>query len=637
MISYIGRKIWFSAILFLAWHSSSMSQTSPHGKLAIECTSCHGTSSWTELKVPLNFDHAKTAFPLSGLHSTTSCKQCHKKLKFAGTPTDCYTCHQEDFLQMRMPDHQRGQFSHDCTTCHSFNQWRPSIFDHQKTNFQLTGSHIAVDCYSCHQNARFAGTPTDCYSCHRTDFAATQNPNHQMSQFSHDCTTCHTSVSWTPSTFDHSKTIFPLLGAHRTLDCISCHAGGRFAGAPSTCYACHQTEFMNAPSHAASQYSHDCLTCHSMDNWSLASFDHNKTSFPLQGAHQSLQCSACHKNGQFQALPTDCFSCHVTDFNNVQSPNHQLEQFSHDCTTCHTVSAWKPSTFNHSNTTFPLAGAHLTTDCILCHKNGQFQGLPTDCFSCHVTDFNNVQSPNHQLGQFSHDCTTCHTVSAWKPSTFNHSNTIFPLTGAHLTTDCLFCHKNGQFKGLSTDCFSCHQTDFNNVADPNHVSGGFDHNCATCHTTAAWTPATFDHSKTNFALTGAHIQATCISCHINNRFAGTPTDCYSCHSKDYNNATNPNHLSAKYPVMCASCHSTSVWQPATFDHTQFFPIGSGSVHSPGRWTFCSDCHTNQSNPATFECINCHEHSKSETDSNHRSVTGYSYLSTACYKCHPQGR
>ena len=626
-----------SLLLILSPLTLLMAQNSPHGVLAIECTACHVTSSWTEMRNPLEFDHSTTAFPLNGRHAITTCKLCHTTLKFSGTVTDCFTCHREDFERIRMPDHLRGQFSHDCTPCHSFNGWMPSIFDHQKTNFQLIGAHLAVDCYSCHQNARFAGIASDCFSCHRTDFAAALSPNHQTSQFSHDCTSCHSMNGWTPSTFDHSKTVFPLQGAHRTIDCVSCHSNSRFAGTPTDCYTCHQADFAGAkaPDHLASQLSHDCTTCHSSFSWSPSTFDHSKTSFPLLGAHRLVACIGCHAGGKFAGTQTTCYACHQADF--ASAPSHLASQYSHDCLTCHTMDAWSLAGFDHNKTSFPLTGAHQTLQCSSCHKNGQFAALATDCYSCHVTDFNNVQTPNHQLGQFSHDCTTCHTTVAWKPSTFNHSSTVFPLTGAHLTTDCRFCHKNGRFQGLSTDCFSCHQTDFNNVTDPNHVSGNFDHNCVSCHSTTAWMPATFDHSKTSFVLTGAHIQATCASCHINNRFAGTPTDCYSCHINDYNSATNPNHASAKYPVTCANCHSTTAWQPSTFDHTPFFPIGSGSVHSPGRWTFCSDCHTNQSNPATFECINCHTHSKSETDSNHKRVSGYVYASTACYKCHPQGR
>ena len=705
-----NKKLWISVVSLFVLVCQATAQNSPHGTLAIECTSCHVTSSWKEMKTPMDFNHSTTSFPLTGQHTTTACKQCHTTLRFAGTSPDCFSCHREDFQKMTMPDHQRGQFSHDCTTCHSTQGWRPSIFEHRKTNFQLVGSHLAVDCFSCHQNSKFAGTPTDCYHCHRAEFAGVPTPNHQRGQFAHDCLTCHAMNGWRPSTFDHARTNFPLQGAHRAIECFSCHTNSRFAGTPAECFSCHQSDFLTAkaPDHSAGKLSRDCMMCHTSTAWRPSNFDHAKTNFQLIGAHQAVDCASCHLAGKFAGTPTDCFSCHQTGFMTVETPDHKVGQFSHDCTTCHTSIVWKPSTFDHAKTnfqllgahravdcaachsggkfvgtpstcfachqtdfnsrpshlasqfshdcltchsmdawtpaafdhnktSFPLLGAHQSVQCSSCHKNGQYRALPTDCYSCHQVDFNRVQTPNHQLGLFSHDCSTCHSVNVWKPSTFNHANTTFPLTGAHQTTDCLFCHKNGKYSGISTDCFSCHQDDFTGVTDPNHSTGGFDHNCATCHSTSAWKPATFDHSKTNFKLTGAHVQATCASCHLNNRFAGTSTDCYSCHQQDYNSATNPNHSSAKYPVTCASCHTTSAWQPATFDHTPFFPISAGSKHRPGRWNFCSDCHTNPSTPSTFECINCHEHAKDKMDSEHRGKAGYVYASTSCYKCHPQGR
>ena len=656
------------------------------------------------------FSHSSTSFPLTGQHATTQCKQCHTSLKFAGTPADCFSCHGEDFRRMRLPDHQRGQFSHDCSSCHTPATWKPSSFDHRKTNFQLTGAHLAVDCATCHVNSKFAGTPTDCYGCHRSDFAAVVTPNHQKSQFSHDCTTCHSLNGWKPSTFDHARTNFPLQGAHRSVDCFSCHSTGQFTGTPSQCYSCHQADFRSAkaPDHAAGQLSHDCVSCHSLLNWRPSSFDHARTNFPLFGAHVTADCATCHTAGRFTGIATDCFSCHQADFTKTKNPDHTTGQLSHDCTTCHTsmnwntstfdhskstfqltgahtgvecatchrggkftgapttcfgchqsaftsapshmasqyphdcttchsTGAWTPSSFNHSNTAFPLRGAHMSVQCSTCHTTPQFQTVSVDCYSCHQNDFNQSKSPSHQLNQFSHDCQSCHGVTVWKPSTFNHSSTSFPLTGAHQTTDCLFCHKAGQFKQTNSACIGCHLSEFNGVADPNHVAGRFDANCITCHTTFAWKPATFDHNKTTFALTGAHIQTQCSQCHAGNRFAGTPTDCYSCHKPDYDGATNPVHATASYPVTCTSCHATSAWRPSTFDHTPYFPISSGSVHRPGRWNFCSDCHTVAANPKTFECINCHTHQKSTTDSQHRNRSGYLYASASCYKCHPQGR
>jgi hypothetical protein len=176
--------------------------------------------------------------------------------------------------------------------------------------------------------------------------------------------------------------------------------------------------------------------------------------------------------------------------------------------------------------------------------------------------------------------------------------------------------------------------DYNLTTNPNHVSAGFPQDCTICHNTAAWTPAVFNHNQTKFPLTGAHITVPCTNCHISGIFAGTPTDCYSCHSKEYASTTDPNHAAAGFPKDCTQCHTTSSWSGAVFNHTQF-PIYSGA-HA-GQWTTCGDCHTNSSNYSVFSCIDCHAHSKTTTDAQHRGVANYVYNSANCYACHPNGR
>jgi hypothetical protein len=709
--SELIRRIAFGSMMVLLFVKVLPAQTSPHGPLKNPCSDCHSTQSWKELTLPMKFNHSSTGFALQGMHVNVPCIQCHTTKRFAGTPSECYACHRDDFAKALIPNHQLGKFSHDCLTCHTANVWKPSIFQHAKTNFQLSGAHLSVDCASCHTNNRFAGLSSECFSCHQKDYLQTKSPDHAAAQFSRDCLTCHTMNGWTPSTFNHSKTDFTLVGAHVTMECSSCHKNGRFRGTPVDCYSCHQGQYVKAvnPNHAAAQFNHDCSACHTSVNWNPSTFNHGKTNFQLLGAHKTAECSSCHTNGQFKGLPTDCYpchqtqfaktispnhvtgqfsqlcldchtltawkpstfdhsktnfiltgahvaedcqschmngqfkgvatdcySCHQTDFNKTTTPNHVLGQFSHDCISCHTTTVWKPSTFNHSTTNFPLTGAHVAQSCESCHKNGQFKGTASDCYTCHQNDFNATTTPNHLLAQFLHDCLSCHTTTLWKPSTFNHSATNFPLTGAHVSTDCLFCHKNGQFTGTASDCYSCHQTDYANVTDPNHVSGNFDHNCSTCHTTSAWSPATFDHNKTNFTLTGAHVSVECNRCHTGGKYTGTSTDCYACHQQDYNSSVNPAHATAHYPTTCITCHTTTSWSPSTFDHTPFFPISSGSKHRPGRWTTCQDCHTNSSNFSVFSCITCHEHNKTSMDDKHKNRAGYVYESSACYRCHPRG-
>ncbi len=299
---------------------------------------------------------------------------------------------------------------------------------------------------------------------------------------------------------------------------------------------------------------------------------------------------------------------------------------------CHNINAWIPAEYDHNATAFPLTGKHLQTACVACHAT-QYAGTPTDCYSCHQNDFTSVGDPNHVQANFSHVCTECHTTNGWTPATFSHAGTAFPLTGAHVSATCISCHASG-YTNVPTDCFSCHQTDFESVTDPNHVTNNFDHDCTGCHSTTAWQPATFDHGTTSFPLTGQHLTAACIACHAT-AYAGTPSSCIACHQSDYDGTQDPSHAAANFPTTCQTCHSTSGWSPANWDHdAQYFPIYSGS-HS-GRWDNCSDCHNVPTSFATFECILCHEHNKTDMDAKHREQNDYQYLSTACYSCHPRG-
>jgi len=115
---------------------------------------------------------------------------------------------------------------------------------------------------------------------------------------------------------------------------------------------------------------------------------------------------------------------------------------------------------------------------------------------------------------------------------------------------------------------------------------------------------------------------------VNNQFAGTPTDCYSCHATDYNGTTNPNHKSAGFPTTCATCHTTTSWSGATFNHT-WFPTSHGNANG-----VCSTCHTNSADYSVFQCTGCH--SQSKTNSEHSGVKGYVWSSPSCYQCHPKG-
>ncbi|MGB9663674.1 MAG: hypothetical protein ACPL25_01975 [Ignavibacteria bacterium] len=304
------------------------------------------------------------------------------------------------------------------------------------------------------------------------------------------------------------------------------------------------------------------------------------------------------------------------------------------CLSCHPKGS-EDGAFNHGLTNFPLTGAHTNVSCNNCHQNG-FENTPTECQACHMNDFNQTQNPNHQQIGMSNQCNNCHTTNAWTPSTFNHSNTNFPLTGAHTQTNCANCHQ-GQTTGTSTQCFSCHQNDYNQTTNPSHIALNLPNTCETCHTTNPnWEPALFPMHDNYYPLTGQHnsIRNNCNSCH-NGNYINTPNQCQGCHINDYNGTTNPNHASLQFPHQCEMCHTTNGWSPSNFNHDQqYFPIFSGKHKN--KWANCSICHTNPSNFAVFSCITCHEHNKTKMDNKHKNVSGYVYNSQACYNCHPNG-
>jgi hypothetical protein len=527
----------------------------------------------------------------------------------------------------------------ECSSCHSPDRWTPARmsknYQHAPGRFPLYGAHAAAPCASCHVALDFSGTRPTCVSCHRDPHQGQLGPA---------CSNCHTPRSFIDRSAmlqAHQLTRFPLVGAHRTVDCESCHAPTaqgqqRYAGRSTDCVSCHRADLAATknPDHNAAGFPVQCGTCHGSTFWARATFDHSRSGFPLTGTHALVTCSGCHSDNVFRNKPTSCAACHMTAFTAAKNPDHVRATFPTTCETCHNTTTWSGSTFDHAKTQFPLVGAHVSASCESCHSDGVYSGKPTTCVSCHLAEYNGTSDPKHSTAGFSKDCASCHGSTSWNDASFNHASTAFPLTGAHKTTSCAGCHGDGVYAGKPTTCVSCHLTNYNRTSDPKHSTAGFSKDCASCHGTASWSDASFDHSKTSFPLTGAHKTTSCAGCHSDGVYAGKPTTCVSCHLTSYNTTTDPKHSTAHFPTTCQSCHTTTRWTGATFDHdAQWFPIYSGTHR--GRWSTCSSCHANNSNYASFTCLTCH--SQSESNSQHSGVSGYRYNSGACYSCHPKGR
>lgn len=611
---------------------------------SLACFSCHPQGDKKSA-----FNHNTTNFPLKGAHIQNTCLDCHTTT-FSGTPSDCNSCHSDNYASAANPNHVNAGIVQECEGCHNEESWKPSLFDHvASTGFELKGGHEIQQCAECHKGST-SNTSADCISCHQTNY---NNAKEHVSRgYPTDCTQCHSPTSWEATDFDHNLSDFPLTGAHTSVDCKSCHTT-TYAGTPTDCYACHTSDYNKAENHLSSGYPTDCKQCHSTVSWDEADFDHNSTSFALTGAHTTVKCAECHTSG-YTGTSAECKSCHQNNFTEAQNPSHVAAGLPQECETCHTTTDWKPSTFDHmASTGFELSGGHKLDQCSSCHQ-GTTTNATSDCFSCHQSNYNDA--PDHVKLNFPHDCTQCHNTKNWEEANFDHSTTNFALTGVHASTDCKQCHTNG-YAGTASECSACHLSNFNEAQNPNHLTAGISQECETCHNTNGWKPSEFDHLSTSgFALTGGHSGKQCVDCHRGTTSNAT-SDCYSCHQQNYADA--PGHLTRNYPHDCIQCHNTNDWNEATFDHSGTnFPLTGAHAATEcalchtngyaGTPTVCSECHIDNFNTAqnpnhiaagiSNECETCHNtNAWSPSDFNHETTSGFvldgAHAGRQCSDCH----
>ncbi len=152
----------------------------------------------------------------------------------------------------------------------------------------------------------------------------------------------------TTSVFDHFSTGFPLIGSHFSVDCESCHQGGRFKGTPNRCGACHDGSIAAGKSPQHSTTSDFCESCHAATTWSQVVYDHS------------------------QAVGT-CASCHDGSHATGKPPTHITT--SAPCESCH------KSTFTFTSASFDHAG--IAGDCASCHNGKTASGKPSNHIGHH--------------------------------------------------------------------------------------------------------------------------------------------------------------------------------------------------------------------------------------------------------------
>ncbi len=346
----------------------------------------------------------------------------------------------------------------------------------------------------------------------------------------------------------------------------------------------------------------------------------------------------------------------------------------------------------------PLSSPHRflegATNCTSCHRLG---GQATfKCLDCHSEIAGRIAAGRGfharavEKSAGSQTCAKCHSdhngekfaLIKWEPSLaqFDHAKTGWALTGKHAPLACNKCHTaanvaagekqqirvkdlNRTYLGLSRECLACHK-------DPH--SGKLGRTCEQCHSTNDWkTVPSFDHSRTRYALTGAHIKVGCEKCHTPAAPGGPPRwtglvfdRCTGCH-------TDPHHGS--FAASCQSCHNTANWKSVSamllstkFDHSKTkYPllgkhaeVGCAKCHAAGdfkkeiAFQKCSDCHRPDPHSGQFakrtdkgECEACHTvegFKPAKFGLVEHKATSYplegKHASVGCEKCHlPAGK
>ena len=210
-----------------------------------------------------------------------------------------------------------------------------------------------------------------------------------------------------------------------------------------------------------------CTDCHTTRSWHGVTFAHDRTRFPLHGAHAQLDCRQCHRLDDFGAARPACVNCHAD--------RHQ-GALGDECDRCHDSYSWSPTGFDHALTAFPLWGAHAAVECVHCHPNDldyQRAAVPRTCYDCHEADF--VRAPVRVHLTAGPDCQACHTLDTWEGG---HDPAWFEIRGGHHEQPCSRCHQQGD-DYVSYTCAACHE--FPRDEEGHQGLDARDARCLECH------------------------------------------------------------------------------------------------------------------------------------------------------------
>jgi hypothetical protein len=355
----------------------------------------------------------------------------------------------------------------------------------------------------------------------------------------------------------------------------------------------------------------------------------------LTKGHQDLDndqgCAKCHVIGS-GVTNAKCADCHKP----IAKSGLHTSFEGKACTSCHTdhkgkgasITNWDTvggrNNFDHSMTTFDLAGVHEKVACTKCHlrklKSGRtsFLGLDRTCAGCHGNT--HQFTSQDMIGK----CTTCHGEGGRRlemPASelfFDHGERAgLALAGAHAKAKCGDCHRAGNMaKRGKTACAGCHQK------DSPHGRAFAASSCDKCHAVEGFEKPSFSHEKTELPLRGKHATKNCTKCHESAKKAPVP-ECQGCHADP--------HRERFVRIECSACHALGgITKIQGLDHLSFSDFALAGKHAG---TSCKDCHRGKG-PTNFErfddgqaCRNCHAHAKAHDGQ---------FADKECTGCHAEG-
>jgi hypothetical protein len=269
-------------------------------------------------------------------------------------------------------------------------------------------------------------------------------------------------------------------------------------------------------------------------------------------------------------------------------------------------------------------------ECTKCHVRFDRAAQDKLCTDCHkdVGQDMRERTGYHGRQKATATCRSCHTdhkgrsarIVEFDKNKFDHAQSDYLLRGKHIDTKCEKCHEPKKpYWKAPQDCNSCHKKD-------DVHKGSLGPKCLDCHTEGSWKEAKFDHDKTEFKLTGKHVDTKCVDCHKKGaEYKDAATTCVGCHKKDDDGTKGHK---GQYGDKCDSCHGTKAWKPATFNHDTDTKYALRGKH---RTTKCNECHTGHlyKDKVGTTCIACHK----KDDDGAKGHKGS--LGKECASCHTE--